>query len=59
MGFKSQRLPMIEVRRAMQGNNCLAFEPKKGYPSKFSKGNFSINYGRNKKIAGQTHYIVI
>jgi hypothetical protein len=37
MGFKSQRLPMIEVRRAMQGNNCLAFEPKKGYPSKFSK----------------------
>jgi hypothetical protein len=29
MGFKSQRLPIMEVRRAMQGNNCLAFEAKK------------------------------
>jgi len=28
MGFKSRRLPLVEVRRAMQGKNCLAFKPK-------------------------------
>ena len=26
--FKSRLLPLVEVRRAMQGKNCLAFEPK-------------------------------
>jgi hypothetical protein len=31
MGFKSRRLPMIDVRRIMQGNECLAFELKKKY----------------------------
>ena len=29
MGFKSRRLPMIDVRRIMQGTICLAFEQKK------------------------------
>jgi hypothetical protein len=29
MGFKSRQLPVIEVRRAMQGKDCLYFEVKK------------------------------
>ena len=28
MGFKSRLIPLFEVRRAMQGKNCLAFKPK-------------------------------
>lgn len=28
MEFKSRRLPMVDVRRTMQGKNCLAFKPK-------------------------------
>jgi hypothetical protein len=28
MGFKSRRLPILDVRRAMQNNKCLAFKPK-------------------------------
>jgi hypothetical protein len=28
MGFKSRHLPIIDVRRATQGKNCLAFKPK-------------------------------
>jgi hypothetical protein len=28
MGFKSRRLPLVEVRRVMQGKNCLAYKPK-------------------------------
>jgi hypothetical protein len=28
MGFKSRRLPIIDVRRAMQGKSCLAYKPK-------------------------------
>jgi hypothetical protein len=29
MGFKSKRLPINDVRMAMRGKNCLAFELKK------------------------------
>ena len=29
MGFKSRRLPLLDVRRAMQGQMCLAFKAKK------------------------------
>jgi hypothetical protein len=29
MGFKSQKLPIVDVRRAMQGKDCLAFKAKK------------------------------
>ena len=28
MGFKSRRLPNLDVRRAMQGKNCLAYQLK-------------------------------
>ena len=28
MGFKSRRLPFLDVRHAMQGKNCLAYAPK-------------------------------
>ena len=28
MGFKSKRLPIIDVRKAMQGKDCLAFKMK-------------------------------
>ena len=28
MGFKSRRLPITEVRSAMQSKNCLAFKSK-------------------------------
>jgi hypothetical protein len=29
MGFKSRQMPMIEVRRAMRGKDCLFFEVNK------------------------------
>jgi hypothetical protein len=29
MGFKSQQLPIVDVRGAMQGKDCLAFKAKK------------------------------
>jgi hypothetical protein len=29
MGFKSRRLPMIDVRGAMEGKDCLSFKMKK------------------------------
>jgi len=29
MGFKSRRLPIMDVRRAMQGQACLSFEKRK------------------------------
>jgi len=37
MGFKSGQMPMIEVRRAMQGKDCLFYEVKKtkNFPQHF------------------------
>jgi len=29
MGFKSRQMPVVEVRRAMHGKDCLYFEVKK------------------------------